>query len=205
MGPVGSESYSNELPSMNYFARWGYVESLCQFIDHIPLICITTSRNTGRKNTKVIMTYLYVTETVLPGKSFKWNIHSEPDYMVSFSPGWNFFFRLPDWNIVVITCSISAQGGRKTQNSERKFTEVRKHSQCTCSRFFFSARAEIPFRLHEILARFENTGLGFSARTELRPGLNLSPCNRQFGFQRICFRSRAEMSARDEIRHVIRP
>ena len=37
------------------------------------------------------MTYLYVTETVLPGKSFKWNIHSEPDYMVSFSPGWNFF------------------------------------------------------------------------------------------------------------------
>ena len=65
----------------------------------------------------------------------------------------------------------------------------------------FSARlAEL-----EILARFENTGLGFSARAELRPGLNPSPCNRQFGFQRICFRSRAEISAQDEIRHVIRP
>ena len=57
----------------------------------------------------------------------------------------------------------------------------------------------------KILARFENTGLGFSARAELRPGLNPSPCNRQFGFQRICYISRAEISARDEIRHVIRP
>ena len=73
----------------------------------------------------------------------------------------------------------------------------------------FSARAEIPFRLHgifsdfsarlpglKILARFEQTGLGFSARAELRPGLNHSPCNRQFDFKRICFRSRAEVSAR---------
>ena len=47
----------------------------------------------------------------------------------------------------------------------------------------FSARAEIPFRLHEvfsdflarlvglkILARFAKTGLGFSALAELRPG-----------------------------------
>ena len=76
----------------------------------------------------------------------------------------------------------------------------------------YSARAEILFRLHEIfsdflarlpglkiLARFEQTGLGFSARAELRPGLNPSPCNRQFDFKRICFRSRAE------IRHVIGP
>ena len=72
-----------------------------------------------------------------------------------------------------------------------------------------SARAEITFRLHErfsdflarlpglkILARFEQTGLGFSARAELRPGLNPSPCNRQFDFKRICLRSRAEVSAR---------
>ena len=48
----------------------------------------------------------------------------------------------------------------------------------------FSARAEIPFRLHEtfsdFLARFAETGLGFSARAELRPGLDPSPCNRQF-------------------------
>ena len=55
----------------------------------------------------------------------------------------------------------------------------------------------------KILARYSQTGLGFSARAELRPGLNPSPCNRQFGFQRICYRSRAEISARDEIRHVI--
>ena len=82
----------------------------------------------------------------------------------------------------------------------------------------FSAQAEIPVRLHEtfsdfqarlaalkILARFVNTGLGFSARAKLCPRLNPSPCNRQFGFQRNCFRSQAEISARDEIRHVIRP
>ena len=48
----------------------------------------------------------------------------------------------------------------------------------------------------KILARFEDTGLGFLARTELRPGLNPSPCNRQFDFKRSCFRSRAEISAR---------
>ena len=73
----------------------------------------------------------------------------------------------------------------------------------------FSARAEISFRLHKIfsdclarlpglkiLARFEQTGLGFSARAELRPGLNPSPCNRQFDFKRNCFRSRAEVSTR---------
>ena len=75
----------------------------------------------------------------------------------------------------------------------------------------FSARAEIPFRLHgtfsdfqarlaglEILARFEDTGLGFSARAELRPRQNPSPYNRQLGYQRICFRSRSEISARHE-------
>ena len=57
----------------------------------------------------------------------------------------------------------------------------------------------------EILARFEITGLGFLARAELRRGLNRSPCNRQFDFKRICFRNWAEISAQDEIRHLIRP
>ena len=33
----------------------------------------------------------------------------------------------------------------------------------------------------EILARFENTGLGLLAQAELRAGLN--PCNRQFDFE----------------------
>ena len=73
----------------------------------------------------------------------------------------------------------------------------------------FSARAEIPFRLHEIfsargaiqsvlkiLAKPNQTGLGFSALAELHPRLNPSPCNRQFDFKRICFRSRAKISAR---------
>ena len=50
-------------------------------------------------------------------------------------------------------------------------------------------------KLHEI----------FSAWAELHPGLNPSPCNRQFDFKRICFRSRAGISARAEIHHVIRP
>ena len=65
----------------------------------------------------------------------------------------------------------------------------------------FSAR----FAGLEILARFENDGLGFLARAELRKRLNPSPCNRQFHFKKIRLRSRAEISARDEIRHVIRP
>ena len=51
----------------------------------------------------------------------------------------------------------------------------------------------------KILARFENTGLGFSARAELRPGLNPSPCNRQLGFLR------SEISAQGETHHVIGP
>ena len=33
----------------------------------------------------------------------------------------------------------------------------------------------------------DQTGLGFSARADFQPGLNPSPCNRQFDFKRICF------------------
>ena len=104
--------------------------------------------------------------------------------------------------------------GRKTQISVRKFTEVRKHNRYACSRSFFipgwkndSNYMDFSARLAglKILARFENTRLGFSARAELHPGLNPSPCNQQLGFQRICFRSRAEISARDETHHVIGP
>ena len=70
----------------------------------------------------------------------------------------------------------------------------------------FAALTEILFRLHQffsdfqapfvrlkILAWFEKPGLDF------QPGLNYSPCNRQFDFKIIRFRSRAE------IPHVIRP
>ena len=97
------------------------------------------------------------------------------------------------------------QPRRKTLISVRKFTEVRKHNRYACSRSFFSLcwkndsdYMDFSARLAglKILARFENTGLGFSARAELRPGLNPSSCNRQLGFLRICFRSRSEISAR---------
>ena len=66
----------------------------------------------------------------------------------------------------------------------------------------FSARGAIQPRVKiiiKILARFDQSGLGFSAGLNCIPGLNPSPCNRQFDFKRICFISRAE------IRHVIRP
>ena len=38
------------------------------------------------------------------------------------------------------------------------------------------------------------TGLGFSARAKLRPGLSHSPCIHQFDFMRISFRSQVEIS-----------
>ena len=60
---------------------------------------------------------------------------------------------------------------------------------------FFSARDEILFRLHD----------NFSDFLARLAGLNPSPCNRQFDFKRICFTSRAEISAWAEICHVTRP
>ena len=48
----------------------------------------------------------------------------------------------------------------------------------------------IVFRFSGPFGRAENlntvTGLGFSARAELRPRLNPSPCNQQFDFMKIC-------------------
>ena len=60
----------------------------------------------------------------------------------------------------------------------------------------FSARAEIPFRLHEIFSDFLAHLAGLKIWAELHPGLNPSPCTQQFDLKRICFRSRAEISAR---------
>ena len=86
----------------------------------------------------------------------------------------------------------------KTQISTRKFSEVKKHIRYACSRSFFrqgwkndSDYMDFSARLArlEILARFENTGLGFLARAGMHPGLNPSPCNSRF-------RSWAEISAR---------
>ena len=97
----------------------------------------------------------------------------------------------------LLLCSISA----RAQNASllRYENTVDAHARVP-----FSARDEKNGRA-KILARFEDTGLGFLAWAGLRPGLNPSPCNRQFDFKRFCFRNRAEISARDEIRHVIRP
>ena len=64
----------------------------------------------------------------------------------------------------------------------------------------FSARAEIPFRLHETFSALaENPSPGIFSGAKLQPGLNPSPCNRRFDFKKICFRSQAEIG------HVIRP
>ena len=132
-----------------------------------------------------------------------------------FQPGLK--FRSAHRAEILLRLHAQFQPGCKTQISVRKFTEVRKHSRCACSRSFFSPGwnsvsitwdfSDFQARLAglKILARFEHTGLGFSARAELRPGLNPSPCNRQFVFQRICSRSRSEISARAEIRYVIGP
>ena len=71
------------------------------------------------------------------------------------------------------------QPGRKTPISVRKFTEVRKHNRYACSRSFFSPGwknhgdyMDFSARLAglKILARYSQTGLGFSARAELHPG-----------------------------------
>ena len=70
----------------------------------------------------------------------------------------------------------------------------------------FSARAEISFQLHGIFSSpVFQTGLGFSAQAELRPGLNPSPCDCQFDFKWVYFRSWAKISAQAEICYVIRP
>ena len=115
-----------------------------------------------------------------------------PDYMVSFSPGWNF---APPTGLKYCYDYMH----NFSPGTKRKFpwesllrceNTVNAHARVP-----FSARAEIPFRLHGTFSDFE-------ARLA---GLNTSPCDRQLGFQGICFRTRAEISARDEIRHVIRP
>ena len=117
--------------------------------------------------------------------------------MVSFSPGWN--LALPTGLTYCCDYMFNFSPGAKRkfpwESLLRCVNTVNAHARVP-----FSTRAEIPFGLHEtfsdfqarlaglkILARFEHTGLGFSARTELLPGLNPSPCNRQFGFLRILF------------------
>ena len=119
-----------------------------------------------------------------------------------FQPGLK--FRFAHWAEILLRLHAQFQPGRKTQISLRKFTEVWKRNRYACSRSFFSPGWKNDSDYMDfsaclaglkILARFENTGLGFSARAELRPGLNPSPCNRQLGFPRICFRSRSVISA----------
>ncbi len=62
-----------------------------------------------------------------------------------------------------------------------------------------------PFARAEISSPVSKTGLEISARAVIRSGMKLSSCNRRRVFKKICFGSRAEILARAEIRHVIRP
>ena len=92
--------------------------------------------------------------------------------------------------------------GRDTfnQNSNRSDREKRTTSK---GGPVFSGWTE---PTHWVLDRsFRKFWLNGSRSWIFQPGLNPSPCNRQLGFQRICFRSRAEISAQDETHHVIGP
>ena len=105
--------------------------------------------------------------------------------MVSFSPGWNFAppTGLKYFCEYMLNFSPGAKRKFPWESLLRCENTVNAHVRVP-----FSARAEIPFRLHETfldfqarlaglknLAWFENTWLGFSARAELRPGLNCAP------------------------------
>ena len=61
--------------------------------------------------------------------SFRGWLHGE------FQPGLK--FRSAHRAEILLWLHAQIQPGRKTQISVRKFTEVRKHSQCACSRSFF--------------------------------------------------------------------
>ena len=153
---------------------------------------------------------------------------SGPDYTVSFSPGWD--FAPPTGLKYCCDYMLNFSPRPKRKFSMRKFTEIRKHSLCTCSRSF-SARAEKMIaitRIFQPVCPFARSGFRNRARIfspgwnplhviatfilrgylseglKFQPGLKSSPCNRYFHFKRISLR-RAEVSARDEIRHVISP
>ena len=107
--------------------------------------------------------------------------------------------------MVVITCSISTRA--KTQISVRKFTGAKTQSMRMLAFLFFSPSWNSVsitwdfFRFSGPFGRAENPslripGYDFQPRLNCTPGLNPSPCNRQFSFRRICFRSRSEISAR---------
>ena len=82
----------------------------------------------------------------------------------------------------------------RVEISARLLKQILLKSNCRLHEIF-SAWGAIQPGL-KILARFGQTRLGFSDQAELHSGLKKSPCNRQFDFKRICFRSRAEISAR---------
>ena len=132
--------------------------------------------------------------------------------MVSFRTGWN--FAPPTGLKYCCDYMLNFSPGAKRKFPWESLLKCKKTVDAH-ARIPFSARDEkndydyLDFSARlaglKILARFENSGLGFLARAELRAGLNPSPCNRQFDFKRTCFRSRAEISAQDEIRNVIKP
>ena len=161
------------------------------FIRHFDVICdLLLNRRTATWN--LFIKYKQVNKLMTKGL-ITWWISARAEISL----------RLPGWNIVAITWSISAWA--QNANFREKVYWGAKTHRYACSRSFFSPGwkndsdyMDFSARLAglKILARFENTRLGFSARAELCPGLNPSPCNRQLGFLRICFRSRSEISTR---------
>ena len=147
-----------------------------------------------------------------------WSFVLGPDYMANFSPGWNFYpanraeilLRLHDELQPRAEILVSAPNMKLREKSLGRIRHPYYFLLFCPGWNFFSITWDFfsPGRNSaglKILARFGQTMLGFSARADLHPGLKKSPCNRQFDFKRICFRSRAEISARAEILHVIRP
>ena len=116
--------------------------------------------------------------------------HLGPDYMANFSPGWNF---------VAITWWTSARAEILVSAPNMKF---RAKSLGRIRQPYYFLLFSPGWNFFSITWDFFSPGHN-SARAEFRRGLKKSPCNRQFDFKRICFRSQAEIRA--EIRHVIGP
>ena len=93
-------------------------------------------------------------------------------------------FRFAHRAEILLQLHAQFQPGRKTQISMRKLrceNTVDAHARVSFSAWDEKNASDnmdfsAPLAGMKILARFEDTGLGFLARAELRPGLNPSPC-----------------------------
>ena len=86
--------------------------------------------------------------------------------------------------------------GAKYEIAREESKHNQKWRRKRMSKLTFSARVEIQFSLHGNFSDF-SAGLHIFPvpGKDFQPWLIPSPCNRQFDFKRICFRSRAKTSA----------